>query len=298
MILRTHIRRIGHDDVIPLRQRLSLIKHPQHLPMRFTQKKLPPQVFRLNSISHKPQAAFIQARLNQRAEGLRLLKLAQQLEQALVEQVANAEGVDVVVEFIPFKLHVLQLKDPGPHQLLWLEEPPRLLPCFEHQGELGELGGARADLQADQVVPQDQGGDFAGRVALFGVDQAEQIKGIGEHVPAAAGGIEQLDLFGLGDPENVRFGFALDVIRHLLAQPGAGAVQQPQAAQGVLHQVAHDPVRCEQLGHRWDVFGGHRFLAGHHFIFLFCDIELIEPAQQLHVVAVGVADRRSEARRD
>jgi len=98
--------------------------------------------------------------------------------------------------------------------------------------------------------------------------------------------------------EEVGLGFALDVVGHVLAQLRGWTVQQPQPPQRVLHQVAHDPVRGEQLGDGGDVFCRHRLLAGHHLFFFLGDIELIQPAQYLHVVAVGIMDRAAEARRD
>ena len=106
-------------------------------------------------------------------------------------------------------------------------------------------------------------GISVGRVAFLLVNEGEQVEGVGEHVPAADGGIEQADFLGLGDLEEVGLGFALDVVGHVLAQPGAGAIQQPEPAEGVLDEVADDPVRGEELGDGGDVLRGHGALAGH-----------------------------------
>ena len=86
----------------------------------------------------------------------------------------------------------------------------------------------------------------------------------------------------------------------MLAQPGAGAIEQPQAPEGVFDEVADDPVRGEELGDGGDVLGGHGALAGHDLVLFFRDVELVEPAEDLNigplpVAAVFVADLGAEA---
>jgi hypothetical protein len=119
------------------------------------------------------------------------------------KEVAQPEGVDVVAQFVFREAHVAQLDDAGPDEVFGLEEATGLFPGLEDEGELGELGGAGADLQPVQIVPQDQAGDLAGGVALLLVNQDEQVEGVGEHVPAADGGIDKADLLGLVDLEEV-----------------------------------------------------------------------------------------------
>lgn len=119
-------------------------------------------------------------------------------------------------------------------------------------------------------------------------------------MPAADGGIEQADFLGFGDLEEVGFGFALDVVVHVLAEPGAGAVQQPEAAEGVLDEVADDPVRSEELGDGGDVLRRHGALAGHDLVLPLGDVELVEPAEDfdigpLPIAAVVVADLGAES---
>ena len=109
------------------------------------------------------------------------------------------------------------------------------------------LGGAGADFQPVQIMPQDEARNIARRVAFLLVDEIQKIEGVGEHVPAAHGGIEQSNILWLGDAEEVGFRLALDVVGHVLAQPGAWAIEQPEAAEGVLHKVANDPVWSEEL---------------------------------------------------
>ena len=64
----------------------------------------------------------------------------------------------------------------------------------------------------------------------------------------------------------------------MLAQSGAGAIEQPEPAEGVFDEVADDPVRGEELGDGGDVLGGHCALAGHNRVLFFRDVELVEPA--------------------
>ena len=139
-------------------------------------------------------------------------------------------------------------------------------------------------------MPQDEGGNLGGRVAFLLVDEGEQIEGVGEHVPAADGGIAQADFLGFGDFEEVSLGFALDVVGHVLAQPGAGAIQQPEPAEGVFDEVADDPVRGEELGDGGDVLRGHGALAGHDLVLPLGDVELVEPAEDLDLGAILVRD--------
>jgi hypothetical protein len=86
----------------------------------------------------------------------------------------------------------------------------------------------------------------------------------------------------------------------VLAQPGAGAIEQPEPAEGVFDEVADDPVRGEELGDGGDVLGGHGALAGHDLVLPLGDVELVEPAEDLDigplpVAAVLVADLGAEA---
>ena len=105
----------------------------------------------------------------------------------------------------------------------------------------------------------------------------------------AAGRVADLDLFRFGDAQEIRLGlFGLDVVVHLLNQLRAGTVEQPQAAEGVFHQVADDPVWGEELGGCGDVLGRDLLVllqAIEHLVFLFGDVELVEPADHLDIFA-------------
>ena len=122
-------------------------------------------------------------------------------------------------------------------------------PSLHGEGEGGKRSGARVDLGAVEVVGEDQPRDVGRGVALFLVDGVEQVERVGEHVAGATGGVDDFDLLGLGDLEEV--GLVVDrgdVVGHLLAQMRAGAVEQPEATKRVLDEVADDPVRSEELG--------------------------------------------------
>ena len=131
---------------------------------------------------------------------------------------------------------------------------------------------------------------MSGRVVpLLLVDRVQQVKGVGQHVPRPGRRVAQPDLLGGSQAQEV--GLRLqrrDVVLHPLRQPRARPVQQPQPAQRVLHQVAHDPVRREQLRGGRDVLG--RDLAvvlqrRKDLVLLLGDVELVQPADHLHVLA-------------
>ena len=65
-------------------------------------------------------------------------------------------------------------------------------------------------------------------------------------------------------------------------------VQHPQAADRVLHQIAHDPVRGEQLCRRWNLSGPGLLVppeTGEDLGLTLSDVELVQPANDLHVLA-------------
>lgn len=62
------------------------------------------------------------------------------------------------------------------------EEAAVFAPGLHGEGEGGEVGGSFVDLHAEEVVFQNQAGDFVGGVASFVVDAVEEVEGVGEHV--------------------------------------------------------------------------------------------------------------------
>ena len=86
-----------------------------------------------------------------------------------------------------------------------------------------QCSGSLVDLDAVQIVRQDQSRDVGRLIALLFVDRVQQIKRICQHVSAAAGRIADFDFFGAADPQEVGFRLlGLDVIIHLLDQPDSG----------------------------------------------------------------------------
>ena len=75
----------------------------------------------------------------------------------------------------------------------------------------------------------------------------------------------------------------------MVAELGLRPILQPKPAQRVLHQVADDPVRGEELGDGGDVLGGHGALAGHDLVLPLGDVELVEPAEDFDIGALPVA---------
>ena len=74
-----HIRRIGHDDVIPLGERLGLFEHAQDFEVRLAQEELAAEVLRLDGAAGEGDGPFVEARLDEGAEVLRLLELVEKL---------------------------------------------------------------------------------------------------------------------------------------------------------------------------------------------------------------------------
>ena len=105
-------------------------------------------------------------------------------------------------------MHVCEREDVGLNEVAGLEESARFLPRLEDEGHLGELRGAWANIQSVQVVPEDERGNLAGRVAFLLVDDEQEIEGIGEHVPAADSRIAKTDVLWPSDAEKVRLRLA------------------------------------------------------------------------------------------
>jgi len=75
----------------------------------------------------------------------------------------------------------------------------------------------------------------------------------------------------------------------VFAEAGIRAVEEPEAPERVFHEVADDPMRSEELGDGRDVIGRHGALAGHDGVLFLRDVELVEPAEHLHLFPVLLA---------
>ena len=70
------------------------------------------------------------------------------------------------------------------------------------------------------------------------------------------------------------------------ARQEAGAIEQPEAARGVLHKVADDPVQSEKLGDGGDILGEHGAFASHEGVFFLRDVELVKPAEDFDFLPI------------
>lgn len=142
-----------------------------------------------------------------------------------------------------------------------------------------------------QVLGQDELGDLALAVAALQVHLGQQLEGVDQDVARAAGRVAQGDVLGAADLYEVLVRLVgLDVVLHLGAQGACGVVEHPQAAEGVLHHVAHDPVGREQLGGRSYGVRCLLCLGGEEGILDLGVVILVHPAQDLDVIPVGLVD--------
>ncbi|CAM8533142.1 hypothetical protein ESCOMMO115M_24595 [Escherichia coli] len=109
----------------------------------------------------------------------------------------------------------------------------------------------------------------------------------------AAGRVEYFNTFGFNadrcNRRQLRLHFRrllrrLNVVLHFVFQRRVRVGLQPLAANGVLYQILHNPVWRKQLGGGRNIFALHHF--ANHGIFLFRDIELIQPADNLYLLPV------------
>ncbi|CUH64717.1 hypothetical protein TL5118_00987 [Thalassovita autumnalis] len=267
------------------RQRLGHAQHGDDAFLHGPEQQVTAKIPRLDHPQRLCRVA--QFRHDQRAEVLGLLELPQRLAQLIGEQILAHHGGHVLHLGIG-KGHVLQHTDVGLR--LHPQESPPPQPCrrLHRQRKGSQRARAVINLHPGQVVRQDQRGDFCRVITLFLVDGVEQVKGIGQHVPRARRRIADADIFGAGDLQEVRLGlFGGDVIVHPFGQTAARSVQQPEPPQRVLDQVAHDPVRGEELGGGRDVLGRDLLVLlqpREDLILLLGDVELVEPTNDLDIL--------------
>ena len=120
------------------------------------------------------------------------------------------------------------------------------------------------------------------------IDSVEQIEGIGEHVAGTASRIAKLDVLGFGNTQKIGFDLLRrDVILHLLDQARVRMIEHPQTTQRILDQITHNPVWRKQLGGGGNIFRSDFLVFLKPFkylVFLFRDIELVEPTDDFHVL--------------
>jgi hypothetical protein len=203
------------------------------------------------------------------------------------------------------------------------------LPGGEGQGEGGDLGAARVQLQAKQIVAQHRlGGRGRAQPLFFHAHAPQQLEGGHQEVARAAAGIDHGHLGGALRPAGERAGgggFALTPcpspmrgegsetlplslgwerglggeghpaqVLKLLYQRAGGVARGPPGAERVVQQELHHVVLGEELGHRGEVGAANLAPAAINLIFLLCLPELVGPAQAV----VRGKDRHRQAGED
>ena len=178
-----------------------------------------------------------------------------------------------------------------------VEDAAVILPRLHHYGKIGKLIGAVVNVQTVEVVFQNALGGIPLAVAHAFVDLHQHVKGIykdmtGTHagvdegqVLRAQGGILLADIRQLCLHLRLLRGF-VQIILPVLPQVAVRVTLHPQAAKAVLHHVADDPIRGEQLGHRWDLLLGDLAVFGKGGGFRLGVVVLIQPADDLHLTAL------------
>ena len=171
------------------------------------------------------------------------------------------------------------------------KEAAVVLAGAQGQHQARDLRGTRVDLVAGEVLGEDERRYLARGVAALLVDGEEQLEGVGEDVAAAAGRVAQGDVLRALDTDEVLvLGVGLDVVLHAVAQARVRAVEHPEAAERVLHHVAHDPLRREELRGGRDVCRCGFALGLEEFVLELGVVELVHPAQDLDVLPVALGD--------
>src|SRR5690606_37440255 len=124
----------------------------------------------------------------------------------------------------------------------------------ECEVEGGELGAARVEFEAVEVVAEDGVAGFGFGEVLFGhAESLEEGEGGGEEVAAAAAGVHDGDVFGGGGPAVKGAGGGSAVVEgtevaFVGGEGGVGVAVGPPGAEGVVQEELHHVVLGEELG--------------------------------------------------
>ena len=124
-----------------------------------------------------------------------------------------------------------------------------MLDGLHRQGEGCQLRRTLVHVRPVQVILEDQAGDPPGRVSGLSVHLPQDVEGISEHVPGAAGRVDDPEILRVGDRQALvllALGRSHQVLE-FLPERRVRVSTQPLLPQRILHQVAHHPVRGEQL---------------------------------------------------
>ena len=152
---------------------------------------------------------------------------------------------------------------------------------------------------------ENQSGNIARRIPFFFVDLIQQVERVGEHVAGTTCGIADGQVFRRLDVENILVPSGiilrrLNIVVPVLVQLAVWMGLHPKPAYRVLHQIAHDPVRCEQLGSGGNLLGSGLVILlepVHHLVLAFRNVVLVQPADDLHIAGriVNTAILRSHS---
>ena len=173
-----------------------------------------------------------------------------------------------------------------------------MLDGLHRQGEGRELRRAPIHVRTMQVLLQDQASDLPGRVSGLSVHLPQDVEGISKHVPGAAGRVDDPEILRVRDRQALvllALGRGHQVFE-FLPERRVRVSTQPLHPKRILHQVAHHPVRGEELRDRSQRILVDLGLRLVDFLLAGGDVELIEPADNLNVHATRIvgADRRHD----
>ena len=239
----------------------------------------------------------------------------QRLLHGQVEQVgAQLAQPGRAAQLLHREVDAVQHADVGPHPAP--EKTTVIAPRLHGQRKGRQRRRTRVDFHAVEILFQDQPRDVGRVVAFFLVDGVEQVEGIEQHVAGAGRAVANAQFLRRAYGHDISCPFRVggvlvwvdtmyrvrtrcvvlrrDVVFHALRQPRLRPVRHPQPAQRVVDQEAHDPVRRVERGFGrqfvWLNLAARLDLLVHRLLF-FGDVELVEPADHLLILA-GVGGQR------
>ena len=178
--------------------------------------------------------------------------------------------------------------------VLAVQDTAVVLPCFHHHGKVRQLIGTVINVQTVDVVFQNALCSITLAVADTLVNLHQHIKSIYQDMTGTHAGVDELDilrvqggvLFTNFCQLHLHFRFLLclfQIVFPVFFQAAVRVSFHPQTTKAVLHHVADDPVRGEQLRH------GRDFLFGDLTVLCKCSslrlgiVILVQPSDDLHL---------------
>ena len=172
------------------------------------------------------------------------------------------------------------------------------------QRKARQLVATTVDVDAIDVVRKNLRRNLTRLITLLLVHLREEVESIDRNVATAHARVEQTDVLHRMNVLGVGVRLTLgrrDIVRHLVHQAALRMECHPDAAQRVLHHVAHHPVGREELRGSCLLIALQstflRFL-GLSIRLAVGDIELIEPAHHLHILTILVRHAATNVRHE